>query len=118
MEADGVLRPHVLTFIERIEANMERRRQALASDDASHQIVVDRVVSTQLADIPGMNKWLERTRAIKEGYAQQEVQDANSHGIVKRIDVHKRYSDPRKHGKDIDSKEQHPTDKSHGYLYE
>jgi hypothetical protein len=116
MDTETKPRPHILTFIERIEANIERRRLALASDYASHQILVDRVVSTQLADVPGMKTFLERTRAIKEGYALQDVQDATSHTVIKRIDVHKRYTERRKHGKDIPGKDQ--SDKPPGYLYE
>lgn len=91
-----VVRPEIQRLIMRIEKNMERRRQNLENQIFERRIVVDRVLSFELAEVPGMDKWLQRNRTIKEIYANQVVHDEYSHGTLRRIDLHRRYSTPEK----------------------
>lgn len=94
--SECILRPEVKSLIARIERNIARRAQALEHHNFERRIVVDRVVSSELADVPGMDKWLQRNRMIKDNYAQQEVHDEYSHGTIRRIDIHQKYTPQKK----------------------
>lgn len=86
------VRPEIQNLIARIERNVERRRRDLENHNFERRIVVDRVVSSELAEVPGMDKWLQRNRVIKDSYATQVVNDEYSHGTLRRIDLHNKYT--------------------------
>jgi hypothetical protein len=95
-EQECTVRPEITSLIARIERNIARRAQSLENHIFERRIVVDRVVTAELADVPGMDKWLHRNRVIKEVYASQIVTDEFSHGSVRRIDVHNKYTPTKK----------------------
>lgn len=63
------------------------------------KVIVNRLVSNELAGVPGMDKWLQRNRIIKENYSQQIVMDEWSHGTMRRTDLHSKYTSPRRDAK-------------------
>ncbi len=100
---DERIRPDILKLEARIRRNMARRKAALESDGYENKILVDRVISSELAGVPGMDKWLQRTRTIKEVQSQQQVMDEWSHGSLRRTDLHQKYSSPRVRPRDNSS---------------
>ncbi len=71
---------------------------------------MNRLVSNELASVPGMDKWLQRNRTIKENYSQQLVMDDWSHGTLRRTDLHSKYTSPRGESRRRNSKAAGETD--------
>jgi hypothetical protein len=79
-------------LLHKVNANILRRKEILENDALNHKIIQNRVVSNELAQICGMQKWLERSNNAKQLYASKEVVDEWSHTTIKRGDLLNKYT--------------------------
>jgi hypothetical protein len=75
-----------------VEQNIQRRRKALEDDLEANVMIKDRVVSTALSSIPGVERHLHNARQAKLIYDNQFTTDHMSHATVSRSDMRKKYS--------------------------
>eukprot|EP01031_Cornospumella_fuschlensis_P031184 gene31184-37691_t len=78
-------------FIQQIQADMERRRRALEDDLRMNVAVEDKVVSERLANIKGLKGHLQQAKMKRQVFASQLVTDQQSHAVLTRADVHRKY---------------------------
>jgi hypothetical protein len=70
--------------------------RALLEDEEQHCLVENRVISPEMAKIPGIESHLKHIHAAKQLSATAEVQDAWSHGTLRRGELQQKYSgEPR-----------------------
>ena len=77
-------------FIAYIDSSIERRRKVLEDDLRENILVENKVVTERLAMVQGLQKHLDRARAVKQMYEDQPAIDHNSHAAVSRADLHRR----------------------------
>lgn len=79
-------------FIDRIKADMNKRRKALEDDLLVNVPLEDRIVSDRLAKVKGMQEYLAQAKMRRAVYENQHVTDQRSHAVVTKADLHRRYT--------------------------
>ncbi len=92
-----MIRTHISDLINKVNTNIARRNDRLNNDSDKHKKIQNRIVSNQLAQICGLDHYLERSNNARQQYASKEVFDEFSHSVVKRGEVIQKYSN-RKYG--------------------
>lgn len=90
------MREEIVHQIEYIHQRIENRRQVLLEDERTHQIVENRVLSSNMAKIPGMEQHLRHAQLAKENSSSNEIKDMWSHASFSRGEVQQKYNTPRR----------------------
>ena len=75
-----------------IEQNIDRRKKALDDDMDANVLLQDRVVSSAISLIPGVDNHLQNAKQAKYMYDNQYTADPMGHGTVTRGEMRKKYS--------------------------
>lgn len=82
----------VSNLIHRIETNYLRRKEELEVDALNNKTVCGKVVSSNLANIPGISKHLSTMKTVRMRNASAEVPDAYGHGTLRKGELYLKYT--------------------------
>jgi hypothetical protein len=77
-------------FIAHIDACIELRAAVLDEDLNANILVEDKIVSSTLSQVNGLQRHLDRARMTRLAYQDQLAVDHNSHAATSRADLHRR----------------------------
>jgi hypothetical protein len=89
------LNHHIDELVTWTRNNIQRREKELNDDLQEHVIIDNRVLSSQLSSIPGMQRHLSHARAAKQQYESQVIPDTNSHGSFTIAELNRKYNQKR-----------------------
>ena len=81
----------VSNLLQRIEYNYNKRKQELEIDTENNKNVCGKVVTSNLANIPGISKHLYQMKNIRIKNASIEIPDAYGHGTLRKGELYMKY---------------------------
>lgn len=90
------MREEIINHIEYLYIRINNRKRILDEDNKSHCIIENRILSSSMANIPGIDKHLRHTQLAKENNCINEIKDAYSHGSFSRGEIQYRYNTPKR----------------------
>lgn len=91
------MREEIINHINYLKIRINNRKQILYEDESKYIIIENRILSSNMANIPGINKHLRHTQLAKENNSINEIKDIYSHGSYSKGELQFKYNTPRRY---------------------
>ena len=85
------MREEIQNHINSIKLKIENRKRILLEDDRNHCIVENRILSSSMANIPGIQQHLHHVQLAKESSGINEIKDPWSHNSYSKSEIQLKY---------------------------